>query len=76
MDWPKKKVTLTPLTPLTQGVGAPQPLASIANVDRNLGLVLDTLGKPGLRECTNIMLVSDHRFGQELLAGGSRPAMR
>jgi len=64
------------------GAGAPESLASIRNVDRNLGLVLETLGKLGLAGRTNIMVVSDHGFGQtvhgvnlgqELLAGGFKP---
>jgi len=46
------------------GAGAPQSLASIRNNDRNLGLVLDTLCKLNLLERTNIMVVSDHGFGQ------------
>jgi arylsulfatase A-like enzyme len=61
------------------GAGAPESLASIRNDDRNLGLVLDALDKLGLRERTNIMVVSDHGFsqtvygvnvGQALLDGG------
>jgi hypothetical protein len=61
------------------GAGAPEALAAIRNNDRNLGLVLETLDKLGLRERTNIMVVSDHGFSQtvygvnlaqELLAGG------
>jgi arylsulfatase A-like enzyme len=61
------------------GVGAPESLASIRNDDRNLGLVLEALDKLGLRERTNIMVVSDHGFSQtvygvnvrqELLDGG------
>ena len=64
------------------GAGAPESLASIRNVDRNLGLVLETLTKLGLRERTNILVVSDHGFGQtvygvnlaqELLEGGFKP---
>lgn len=61
------------------GVGAPESLASIRNNDRNIGLILDALGTLGLRDRTNIMVVSDHGFGQtvfgvnlgqELLNGG------
>ena len=61
------------------GAGAPESLETIRNDDRNLGLVLDALDKMGLRERTNIMVVSDHGFGQtiygvnvgqELIAGG------
>jgi len=46
------------------GAGAPDSIASIRNDDRNLGLVLDALDKLGLRERTNIMVVSDHGFSQ------------
>ena len=61
------------------GPGAPEALAVIRNDDRNLGLVLETLDKLGLRERTNIMVISDHGFSQtvhgvnlrqELLDGG------
>jgi arylsulfatase A-like enzyme len=61
------------------GAGAPEALATIRNDDRNLGLVLETLDKLGLRERTNIIVISDHGFGQtvfgvnlgqELLNGG------
>jgi arylsulfatase A-like enzyme len=61
------------------GAGAPEALATIRNDDRNLGLVLDALDKMGLRERTNIMIISDHGFsqtvygvnvGQALLGGG------
>ena len=64
------------------GAGAPQSLASIRNDDRHLGLVLEGLDKLGLRERTNIMVISDHGFsqtvygvnvGQELLDGGFKP---
>ncbi len=64
------------------GAGAPESLASIRNADRNIGLVLETLGKLGLAARTNIMVVSDHGFGQtvhcvnlgqELLGGGFKP---
>ncbi len=46
------------------GAGAPQSLPSIRNDDRHLGLVLEGLDKLGLRERTNIMVVSDHGFSQ------------
>ncbi len=61
------------------GAGAPEAILTIRNSDRNLALVLDALEKLGLRERTNIMVVSDHGFGQtiygvnvgqELLSGG------
>src|SRR5471032_849944 len=46
------------------GAGAPESKASIRNVDRNIGMVLETLGHLGLGGRTNIMVVSDHGFGQ------------
>ncbi|HTD89542.1 MAG TPA: alkaline phosphatase family protein [Burkholderiales bacterium] len=61
------------------GAGAPEALATIRNDDRHLGLVLESLDKLGLRERTNIMIISDHGFSQTvygvnvsqaLLAGG------
>lgn len=64
------------------GAGAPESIASIRNDDRNLGLVLESLEKLGLRERTNILVVSDHGFGQtvygvnvgeELRDGGFNP---
>jgi arylsulfatase A-like enzyme len=48
------------------GVGAPESLASIRNNDRNIGLVLDALRELGLREDTNIIVISDHGFGQTI----------
>jgi arylsulfatase A-like enzyme len=64
------------------GAGAPESMASIRNADRNIGLVLETLGKLGLGASTNIVVVSDHGFGQtvygvnlaqELLGAGFKP---
>ena len=64
------------------GVGAPEPIASIANDDRNIGLVLDALRELGLRDDTNVIVVSDHGFAQttyrvnvrqELTDGGFKP---
>jgi len=46
------------------GAGAPDSLASIRNNDRNIGLVLDALGKLELGDRTNIIVLSDHGFGQ------------
>ncbi len=46
------------------GAGAPESIASIRNDDRNLGLVLERLERLGLRDRTNIIVVSDHGFGQ------------
>ena len=46
------------------GPGAPEVLASIRNDDRQLALVLEKLEALGLRDRTNIMVVSDHGFAQ------------
>jgi arylsulfatase A-like enzyme len=64
------------------GAGAPQSLASIRNDDAQVGLLLQKLEELGLRERTNIIVVSDHGFGQtvhavnvrqELVEGGLLP---
>ena len=44
------------------GVGAPQSIASLRNDDRQLGLLLQKLEALGLRDRTNIVVVSDHGF--------------
>lgn len=46
------------------GVGAPESLAAIRNDDRQIGLVLKKLEALGVRDKTNIMVVSDHGFAQ------------
>jgi len=46
------------------GAGHPDALAAIRNNDRQIGLLLDKLGALGLRDKTNIMVVSDHGFAQ------------
>ncbi len=46
------------------GPGAPAALAAIRNDDRQLALVLQKLEALGLRDKTNIMVVSDHGFAQ------------
>jgi arylsulfatase A-like enzyme len=46
------------------GAGAPQAVAAIRNDDRQIGLVLAKLEELGLRDKTNIMVVSDHGFSQ------------
>ena len=46
------------------GAGAPAAVAAIRNDDRQLGLVLEKLAALGLRDKTNIMVVSDHGFAQ------------
>lgn len=46
------------------GVGAPESLAAIRNDDRQLGLLLVKLDSLGLRDKTDIVVVSDHGFAQ------------
>jgi predicted AlkP superfamily pyrophosphatase or phosphodiesterase len=63
----------------TSGVGAPKALAAIREHDARLGLVLDKLEALGLRDKTNVIVLSDHGFAhtayavnvtQELTAAG------
>ena len=44
------------------GPGSAQSLAAIASSDANLGRVLDELDRRGLRETTDVFVVSDHGF--------------
>ena len=46
------------------GAGAPEARAAIHNDDRQIGLVLAKLESLGLRDRTNIVVVSDHGFAQ------------
>ncbi|HTL66771.1 MAG TPA: alkaline phosphatase family protein [Lacunisphaera sp.] len=46
----------------TTGPGSPQSLAGIKSSDEQLGLVLADLDRRGLRESTDVMVVSDHGF--------------
>jgi arylsulfatase A-like enzyme len=46
------------------GAGAPESIASIRADDAELGRLLQVLEARGLRERTNIFVVSDHGFGQ------------
>ena len=46
------------------GAGAPESLAAIRNDDRQIGLVLKKLEALGVRDKTNIIVVSDHGFAQ------------
>ncbi|MDB5811191.1 MAG: putative pyrophosphatase or phosphodiesterase, AlkP superfamily [Betaproteobacteria bacterium] len=46
------------------GAGAPESVEAIRNDDRQLGLVLQKLEALGLRDKTNIIVVSDHGFAQ------------
>src|SRR5262249_4102075 len=46
------------------GAGSPAAKASIRNDDREVGLLLERLDQLGLAERTNILIVSDHGFGQ------------
>ena len=44
------------------GPGSPKSLKAIKSSDDNLGLVLQTLEKKGIREKTDVIVVSDHAF--------------
>ena len=46
------------------GPGAPDSLAAIHHDDQQIGLVLQQLAATGLRDTTNILIVSDHGFAQ------------
>ena len=65
-----------------RGAGAPESLQAIRHDDDQVGLLLKKLEALGLRERTNIMVVSDHGFGhtvhnvnvnEELMAAGLLP---
>ena len=42
------------------GVGSPQALNALREVDRSLGTVLAALQRPGMAETTDLLVVSDH----------------
>ena len=46
------------------GAGSPEALASIRNGDRHVGAVLQKLDELAVRDKTNVIVVSDHGFGQ------------
>lgn len=46
------------------GHGSPEAVAAIRNNDRQIGLVLKKLEALGVRDRTNIIIVSDHGFSQ------------
>ncbi len=48
------------------GAGVPESIAAIRNDDRQLGLLLQKLEALGIRDKTNIMVVSDHGFAQTI----------
>jgi arylsulfatase A-like enzyme len=47
------------------GAGSPEARAVIRDVDREIGLLLERLRQLNLADRTNIIVVSDHGFGQE-----------
>jgi arylsulfatase A-like enzyme len=47
------------------GAGSPEARTVIRGVDREIGLLLDRLRQINLADKTNIIVVSDHGFGQE-----------
>jgi predicted AlkP superfamily pyrophosphatase or phosphodiesterase len=46
------------------GIGSREARASIRNDDRHIGAVLQKLDQLGIRDKTNVIVVSDHGFGQ------------
>jgi arylsulfatase A-like enzyme len=44
----------------THGVGSPEALAALRNVDRNIGVILATLERLGIAAATDAFVVSDH----------------
>jgi len=50
--------------------GSPEALAGIKGSDADLGLVLETLEKKGVRDQTDVIMVSDHGFSS-VLAGAN-----
>jgi len=46
----------------TTGVGSPESLATLERIDGHIGTLLQTLAESGLREKTNVLVVSDHGF--------------
>ncbi|MDQ4058748.1 MAG: alkaline phosphatase family protein [Actinomycetota bacterium] len=66
------------------GVGSPQARRAMRNVDRNIGYILRRLDSLGLRDRTNLFVISDHgvtRFShsievsRELIAAGLKAGM-
>lgn len=47
------------------GAGSPESINTIRNDDRNIGLVLEQLKSLGLKDLTDIFVVSDHGFSLE-----------
>ena len=47
------------------GAGSPEARAAIRDVDREIGLLLERLRQLNMADRTNIIVVSDHGFGQE-----------
>src|SRR5262245_8315788 len=48
------------------GPGSPEARETIRNDDREVGLLIDRLRELGLADKTNIIIVSDHGFGQNV----------
>lgn len=49
----------------TYGVGAPETLAAMAQSDRSIGQMLETLKSLNLLDSTDIIVTADHGFAQE-----------
>ena len=46
----------------TTGPGSPESIATLERIDAYIGVLLQTLADGGLREKTNVLIVSDHGF--------------
>ncbi len=59
-----------------KGVGAPESLAAIEASDKNLGEVFKVLDQKGIREKTDVLVVSDHGFSSVPRGGDVPGALR
>lgn len=59
-----------------KGVGAPESLAAIEASDKNLGEVLKVLEQKGIRDKTDVIVVSDHGFSTVPRGGDVPGALR
>ena len=58
------------------GSNAPETVATIRNDDRQIGVILDRLQTLGLRDTTNIIVVSDHGFSHSVYGVNVRQELR
>ncbi len=59
-----------------RGVGAPESLAAIEASDKNLGEVIKVLDRAGIRDKTDVLVVSDHGFSSVPRGGDVPGALR